>query len=387
MVEHLTSNRLAGIGEYYFSQKLREVEKLNQMGKNILNLGIGSPDLDPPEEVKKALINGLDDPNFHRYQSYKGIPELRSAFANWYEKFYNVSLDPETEILPLMGSKEGIMHICMAFLNPGDEVLIPNPGYPTYASAVKLAGSTPRYYDLKEQNDYLPDFDALESSDVSKVKLMWVNYPHMPTGTSATPEEFQKIRSFCDKHGIILVNDNPYSFTMTNKPVSILDGKRQDELVLELNSLSKSHNMSGWRIGSLNGNAALIEKVLIFKSNMDSGMFKPVMYATIEALKLEQSWYDSVNEKYNKRRALVYQIADKLGCEYRKDQVGMFVWARIPNGETSGEQFADKLLNEYSLFVPPGMIFGNEGDQYIRFSLCSDPKVFKEVLNRIDELN
>ena len=383
MVEHLTSDRLAGIGEYYFSQKLREVEKLNQKGKNVLNLGIGSPDLDPPKEVKAALIDGLNDPHFHRYQSYKGIPELRSAFSDWYKKFYNVSLDPDTEILPLMGSKEGIMHICMAFLNPGDEVLIPNPGYPTYASAVKLAGSTPKYYDLKEENNYLPDFATLESTDLSKVKLMWVNYPHMPTGTSATFEVFLEIRDFCSRHGIILVNDNPYSFTMTDKPVSILDGRENGELLLELNSLSKSHNMSGWRIGSLNGNAALIEKVLIFKSNMDSGMFKPVMYATIEALKLEQSWYDSVNEKYNERRTLVYQIADKLGCEYRKDQVGMFVWARIPDGEISGEQYADKLLHEYSLFVPPGMIFGNEGDQHIRFSLCSDPEIFKEVLKRI----
>ncbi len=384
MVDHLTSHRLSGIGEYYFSKKLREMDRLNQEGKNVLNLGIGSPDLDPPEEVKKALVNGLNDPNFHRYQSYKGIPELRSGFSDWYKKFYNVTLDPDTEILPLMGSKEGIMHICMAFLNEGDEVLIPNPGYPTYASAVKLAGSTPNYYDLKEENDYLPDLETLESTDLSKVKLMWVNYPHMPTGTSANREVFQKIRNFCSRHNIILVNDNPYSFTMTEKPVSILENRDSNELLLELNSLSKSHNMSGWRIGSLNGNAALIEKVLIFKSNMDSGMFKPVMYATVEALKLEQSWYDSVNEKYNERRELVYQIADKLGCTYRKDQVGMFVWARIPKGEKSGEEFADKLLNEYALFVPPGMIFGKEGDQHIRFSLCSDPKIFKEVLKRID---
>ncbi len=387
MVDHLTSNRLAGIGEYYFSQKLREVEQLNKNGADVLNLGIGSPDLDPPESVKAALVSGLADPQFHRYQSYKGLPELRLAFSAWYREFYDVSLDPDSEILPLMGSKEGIMHVSMAFLNEGDEVLIPNPGYPTYASAAKLAGSTPRFYELSEQNDYWPDFDRLESTNIEKVKLMWVNYPHMPTGTPATEELFRKLRTFCVKNEIILVNDNPYSFTMTKSPVSILADRQPHELLLELNSLSKSHNMSGWRIGSLNGNAELIEKVLIFKSNMDSGMFKPVMYATIEALKLEQSWYDSVNEKYNERRELVYQIADKLGCHYREDQVGMFVWARIPKGEENGKQFADKLLKRYSLFVPPGMVFGDAGDQYIRFSLCSDPQIFKEVLKRLDQLN
>ncbi|MEP1096863.1 MAG: aminotransferase class I/II-fold pyridoxal phosphate-dependent enzyme [Cyclobacteriaceae bacterium] len=384
MVDQLTSNRLNGIGEYYFSQKLREIDGLNRKGHNVLNLGIGSPDLEPPEAVKKALVASLDDPQFHRYQSYKGIPELREAFSSWYEKFYNVTLNPDSEVLPLIGSKEGIMHICMAFLNEGDEVLIPNPGYPTYASAAKLAGGTPRFYELNEAGSYLPDLSELASSDLSRVKLMWVNYPHMPTGTSASTEIFKDLREFCCEHKIILINDNPYSFTMTEKPSSILEGRKEEELLLELNSLSKSHNMSGWRIGTLSGNADLVSKVLIFKSNMDSGMFKPVMQATIEALSLEQSWYDSINEKYQERKNLVLEIADQLGCQYKKDQVGMFVWARIPNNEISGELFADRLLNEYRFFVPPGMIFGSAGDQYIRFSLCSHPKILKEVLDRIN---
>lgn len=383
MVDQLISKRLSGIGEYYFSQKLREIDALNREGKNVLNLGIGSPDLDPPEEVKKALVDSLEDPQFHRYQSYKGIPELREAFSGWYEKFYGVALDPDSEILPLIGSKEGIMHISMAFLNEGDEVLIPNPGYPTYSSATKLAGGVPRYYELKESNNYIPDLAELQSHDLSKVKLMWVNYPHMPTGTPASLQLFEELRGFCVKHEIILINDNPYSFTMTKKPSSILEGRKEGELLLELNSLSKSHNMSGWRIGTLSGNAELISKVLIFKSNMDSGMFKPVMKATIAALKLEQFWYDSINEKYQERKELVLQIADRLGCKYYKEQVGMFIWARIPENEESGELFADKLLNEHRFFVPPGMIFGSAGDQHIRFSLCSHPEILKEVLERI----
>jgi aspartate/methionine/tyrosine aminotransferase len=382
MVDHLTSGRLAGIGEYYFSQKLREIDQLNKEGKNILNLGIGSPDLDPPEAVKKALLAALEDPNFHRYQSYKGIPELRKAFSEWYKKFYGVALNPDRSILPLIGSKEGIMHICMAFLNPDDEVLIPNPGYPTYTSAVKLAGGVPKYYSLLEKNEYLPDLEALESMDLGKVKMMWVNYPHMPTGTPASEEVFEAIRGFCAKHDIILINDNPYSFTLTEQPVSVLKNADDSELVLELNSLSKSHNMAGWRVGALLGNADLIEKTLIFKSNMDSGMFKPLMMAAVKALSQDQSWYDGLNEQYQQRRKLVYEIADKLECSYSKKQVGMFVWAGIPDNEQSGEQFADKLLEKYRFFVPPGMIFGSEGDQYIRFSLCSNPEILNEVLKR-----
>lgn len=383
MVDHLTSHRLQGIGEYYFSQKLREIEKLKKNGKNIINLGIGSPDLAPPQSVKKALIDGLEDAQFHRYQSYKGIPELRTAFTNWYQNHYAVSLNPDTEVLPLIGSKEGIIHVCMAFLNDGDHALIPNPGYPTYAAAIKLAGGTPIPYSLTEQNNYLPDFGQLEQSDLSKVKMMWINYPHMPTGTEAQGKNFNEIRAFCQKNEIILINDNPYSFILTDEPKSILKDRESEELVLELNSLSKSHNMAGWRVGVLAGNQHLIEKALVFKSNMDSGMFKPIMQAAVAALNLDPSWYDSINEVYQKRKELVHEIADLLGCEYSKKQVGMFVWAKIPVGEENGETFADQLLDQYEFFVPPGKIFGDEGNQYIRFSLCSNEEILNEVIRRI----
>ena len=382
MVENLVSNRLNGIGEYYFSKKLREIDELNKEGFEIFNLGIGSPDLEPPASVKKALVESLNDPHFHRYQSYKGIPELRDSFAKWYQRHYDVNLESESEILPLIGSKEGIMHVSMAFVNAGDEVLVPNPGYPTYSAAVRLAGGTPRYYHLNEQNGYLPELESL--GELDKVKMMWINYPHMPTGKSASEAELLKILEFCTRNDIILVNDNPYSFTLTDKPISILKNRKKSDLVMELNSLSKSHNMAGWRIGMLGGNENLIAKTLVFKSNMDSGMFKPVMQAAIEALGQEQSWYESVNTLYSQRRKLVHQIADKLGCEYARDQVGMFIWAKIPNGESSGEHFADKILEKYKFFVPPGMVFGSEGDRYIRFSLCSQPEVLETVLKRIN---
>lgn len=382
MADHLTSKRLEHIGEYYFSKKLREIDELNKAGNNVLNLGIGSPDLAPPNSVTEALKQGLSDPNFHRYQSYKGIPELRNAFSKWYQQFYGVSLDPESELLPLIGSKEGIMHICMAFLNSGDEVLIPNPGYPTYSSAVKLAGGTPMPYSLREDNNYAPDFEELEQLELSKVKMMWVNYPHMPTGTPADPALFSKLIAFCRAHDIILINDNPYSFTLTEEPTSILK-EWKDEWVLELNSLSKSHNMAGWRIGVVAGHQALIQKVLTFKSNMDSGMFKPVMVAAIEALNQPAEWYQSLNKAYGERKEIAKQILTKLDCNYRNDQVGMFVWSRIPSGEPDGESFADKLLDQYRLFLPPGMIFGSEGDQFVRISLCSNTALLNEAIDRI----
>lgn len=383
MVDQMKSARLDGIGEYYFSQKLREIDGLNRAGHNVLNLGIGSPDLSPPETVSQALINGINDPQYHRYQSYKGVPELRNGFSNWYQKFYQVSLDPESEILPLIGSKEGIMHICMAFLNEGDEALIPNPGYPTYTSAVKLAGGQPRAYRLKEENGYVPDLKALETEGVSKVKLMWVNYPHMPTGTDGSETLFDDLLAFCRKHNIILINDNPYSFTLTNQQRSILKNRQADDLVLELNSLSKSHNMAGWRVGVLCGHSGLITQVLTFKSNMDSGMFKPVMNAAVEALKQEQSWYDGLNKHYQERKKWGTEILTKLKCSFSHDQVGMFVWARIPAGAKNGQEFADKLLSEYRLFLPPGMIFGSEGDQHVRISLCSKVELLKEALGRL----
>lgn len=383
MVDQLKASRLEGIGEYYFSQKLREIDGLNKAGHNVLNLGIGSPDLNPPEAVSKALVDGINDPVYHRYQSYKGTPELRNGFSEWYQNFYQVSLDPESEILPLMGSKEGIMHICMAFLNEGDEALIPNPGYPTYTSAVKLAGGKPRAYLLKEENGYLPDLKALESEGLSKVKMMWVNYPHMPTGTDGSETLFSDLIAFCRKRRIILINDNPYSFTLTKQQRSLLKTRQESDHVLELNSLSKSHNMAGWRVGVLSGHSELITQVLTFKSNMDSGMFKPVMNAAVEALKQEQSWYDGLNEQYQERKKWATEILTKLNCDFSQNQVGMFVWAKIPKEAKNGAAFSDKLLNEYRLFLPPGMIFGNEGDQHIRISLCSKVELLKEALNRL----
>ncbi|MEM9339644.1 MAG: aminotransferase class I/II-fold pyridoxal phosphate-dependent enzyme [Bacteroidota bacterium] len=383
MVDQFVSNRLEGIGEYYFSHKLRAIEQLRQAGADIINLGIGSPDMAPPDVVKEVLSRSLEQPDFHRYQSYKGIPELRIAFADWYQKQYGVTLDPQSQILPLIGSKEGIMHISMAFINSGDHVLIPNPGYPTYTSVTKLSGGIPIYYDLKEENDFWPDIEKLNELDLSKVKLMWVNYPHMPTGAPASPRLFSELIRFCRSNDIILVNDNPYSFTLTDQPRSILNESSSSDLVLELNSLSKSHNMSGWRIGAVCGNEKLIEYVLTFKSNMDSGMFKPVMNAAITALNVQKDWYDSLNDHYAKRKEIVLEIIDLLGCTTREDQAGMFVWVKIPEGFDNGEAYADHLLETYEFFVPPGMIFGSQGHHYIRFSLCSSAQQLNKVLDRI----
>lgn len=382
MVDQLRSRRLDGIGEYYFSQKLREIDEMNKEGKDILNLGIGSPDLAPSPQVKQALISALEDPNFHRYQSYKGIPALRESFAQWYQTFYQVSLDSDKEVLPLIGSKEGITHISMSILDAGDLVLVPNPGYPTYTSVTKLAGGHPVFYALKEDNNFEPDFDALERTvDLSKVKLMWVNYPQMPTGAPASEELFERMVAFSRKHRILIINDNPYSFILTHKPMSILKYAKKDDLVLELNSLSKSHNMAGWRVGVLAGNEHLIQTVLTFKSNMDSGQFKPVMAAASEALKLDQSWYDTVNAQYAERRTVACQLADYLKCEYRSDQVGMFLWAKAPQGQ--GEALSDRLLYDKGVFVPPGKIFGTEGEPFIRFSLCSSKEILNDALTRI----
>lgn len=378
------SSRLSSIGEYYFSQKLREIDDLNKQGKDIINLGIGSPDLPPSPSVKEALIKGLDDPNFHRYQSYKGIPELRIAFASWYKSFYGVNLDSSTQVLPLIGSKEGITHISMSVLSEGDLVLLPNPGYPTYTSVTKLAGGVPSFYPLKEENNFAPDFEQIEKdTDLDKVKIMWVNYPHMPTGAPASDQLFSDLVDFSRKHQIILINDNPYSFILTDKPRSILKYAEKDDLVLELNSLSKSHNMAGWRIGMLGGNPDLVQTALTFKSQVDSGQFKPLMMGAVEALKLGKDWYASINEVYEERRAAALQIVDHLNCTYYSDQVGMFIWAKAPNGE--GEALSDELLYKCSVFAPPGKIFGTEGNSYIRFSLCSPKTLLNESLNRIKE--
>lgn len=377
------ANRLNGIGEYYFSQKLREIESLNKSGAAVINLGIGSPDLAPDTEVINTLQSESSKPNVHAYQSYKGAAALREAMAKWYQKWYGVILDPTTEILPLIGSKEGIMHICMTYLNDGDEALVPNPGYPTYSSAVKLSGGQPVYYTLKEERDWAPDFEALEQQDLSKVKLMWVNYPHMPTGQPASKELFENLVAFGKKHNILICHDNPYSFILNDHPMSLLAVDGAKEVALELNSLSKSHNMAGWRVGMLCGAKERIDEVLRFKSNMDSGMYLPVQLAASKALELDGDWHASLNAQYNERREKVFALLNLLQCTYSKEQVGMFVWAKIPSGYKDGFALSDDILYNASVFITPGGIFGSEGNGYIRVSLCSTPANLDEAINRI----
>ena len=382
-----TAKRLEGIGEYYFSQKLREIDELNKQGKNIINLGIGSPDLPPHPDVIKVLQEESAKPNVHAYQSYKGSPVLRKAFADWYKKWYNVDLNADTEILPLIGSKEGIIHICMTYLNEGDEVLVPNPGYPTYRSAVKLAGGVCVDYELKEENNYYPDFNLLEKKkDLSKVKLMWVNYPQMPTGQPASMEVFEKLIAFGKKHNILMCHDNPYSFILNETPKSLLSIDGAKDVALELNSLSKSSNMAGWRVGVLCGAKQRIDEVLRFKSNMDSGMFLPVQLSAAKALTLGKEWYDRVNKVYKARREKVYELLDILNCKYSKEQVGMFMWAKIPGGYKDGYALSDDVLYNSNVFITPGGIFGSAGDQYIRVSLCGSIERFEEAIKRIKKV-
>jgi LL-diaminopimelate aminotransferase len=395
-----TSARLEGTGEYYFSQKLREIDELNKQGKNIINLGIGSPDLPPHPEVIKTLQEESAKPNVHAYQSYKGSPVLRKAMSDWYKKWYNVDLNPDKEILPLIGSKEGIMHICMTYLNKGDEVLVPNPGYPTYRSAVRLAGGKCVEYDLREKNNYQPDFvqmqKLIESSksgdDVMAsppgsgrggLKLLFVNYPQMPTGQLPSKELFEKLVDFARKNNILIIHDNPYSFILNNNPMSLLSVDGAKDCVIELNSLSKSHNMAGWRVGMLCGAGERIEEVLRFKTNMDSGMFLPVQLAAAKALLLGKEWHDSVNAVYNARREKVFQLLDLLNCKYSKEQAGMFVWARIPGKYKDGFEFSDNVLYHSNVFITPGGIFGSAGEKFIRVSLCSPVEKFEEAIRRI----
>jgi aspartate/methionine/tyrosine aminotransferase len=378
------SHRLEGIGEYYFSSKLREIEELNKAGKGIINLGIGSPDLPPHPDVIKTLQDEASKENVHAYQSYKGSPILREAIAEWYKKYYAVNIAPATEILPLLGSKEGIMHICMTYLNEGDQVLIPNPGYPTYTSAVKLAGGTPLYYELTAENNWAPDFENLEKSDLSKVKLMWVNYPHMPTGQLPSKLLFEKLVAFAKKHQILICHDNPYSFILNDTPMSLLSIEGAKEVVIELNSLSKSHNMAGWRVGMLIAAEERINEILRFKSNMDSGMFLPVQLAAAKALSLDKSWYDSVNKIYQARREKVFELLDVLKCVYSKEQVGLFVWANVPSKYKDGYALSDKVLYDANVFITPGGIFGSAGNDYIRVSLCGSVEKFSEAIKRIE---
>ncbi|MEA3427220.1 MAG: aminotransferase class I/II-fold pyridoxal phosphate-dependent enzyme [Bacteroidota bacterium] len=380
-----TSKRLEGIGEYYFSQKLREIEQLNKQGKNIINLGIGSPDLPPHPDVIKVLQEEAEKPNTHAYQSYKGSPVLRKAIADWYAVWYGVALDPETEVLPLIGSKEGIMHICMTYLNEGDEALIPNPGYPTYSSAVKLAGGKPVPYEMKEENNWEPDFAALEKTDLSKVKLLWVNYPHMPTGQLPTRSLFEKIVAFGKKHNILVCHDNPYSFILNPEPMSLLAMDGAKEVVIELNSLSKSQNMAGWRVGMICAAKERVEEILRFKSNMDSGMFLPLQLAAAKALGLGKDWYDDINAIYTERREKVFELLNLLDCEFSRNQVGLFVWAKIPAKYSSGYELSDEVLYQANVFITPGGIFGTAGDGYIRISLCGSIERFGEAIRRIRE--
>ena len=376
------AKRLETVEEYYFSKKLREVRGLIMEGKPIINMGIGSPDLPPSQAVIEALRDALNEPNAHQYQSYQGLLELRETIAQFYGEKYAVTLDSNNEILPLMGSKEGIMHISMAFLNEGDEVLIPNPGYPTYSSVSRLVGAEIRLYDLEEKKNWLPDLAALEKQDLSKVKLMWISYPHMPTGAMADLSELKAIVDFAKRHNILLVNDNPYSFVLCEHPVSLLSIAGAKENILELNSLSKTFNMAGWRVGMVLGSEENIKSILKVKSNMDSGMFYGIQKGAIVALKSDESWFHSLNTLYNRRRNKMFQLADQLGCSYDAKSAGMFVWAKLPNKDMSSEEFVDKVLYEKNIFIAPGTIFGTNGEGYIRFSLCVKEDKIEEAIQR-----
>ncbi len=384
------ADRLQGIGEYYFSQKLREIENLNKEGKQIISLGIGSPDLPPHASVIEVLQTEAAKPATHAYQSYKGSITLRNAIASFYKNWYDVTLNADTEILPMIGSKEGIMHICMTYLNKGDGVLVPNPGYPTYRSAVTLAGGVCIDYDLKEENNWEPDFDKIEASISSPLgggrvgaKLMWVNYPHMPTGRQASKELFDKLIAFGKKNNILICHDNPYSFILNDQPMSILSAEGAMDVALELNSLSKASNMAGWRVGFLSGASQRIDEVLRFKSNMDSGMFLPVQLAAATALQLGKDWYDELNATYAKRRELVYDLLDQLNCTYNKGQAGLFMWAKVPKTFKDGYALSDHVLYKNNVFITPGGIFGSNGNNYIRVSLCAPEQVIEKALARI----
>lgn len=399
----VASKRLDSVGEYYFSHKLREIDGLNKEGKNIINLGIGSPDMPPHPDVIKVLQEESVKPNVHAYQGYKGSPVLRKAISDWYKRWYAAALDADTEILPLIGSKEGIMHICMTYLNAGDEVLVPDPGYPTYSSAVKLAGGKILEYNLEEKNNWQPDLNVIEEriaslrSEDRNVKLMFINYPHMPTGQLPTKELFEKLVSFAKRNDILLVHDNPYSFILNDSPMSLLSIEGAKDCVIELNSLSKSHNMAGWRVGILCGAKERIDEVIRFKSNMDSGMFLPVQLAAAKALTLGKEWHDEVNAVYKRRREKVFQLLDLLECEYSKNQAGMFVWAKVPekyyyNSDVSkipppngggGGALSDHVLYNANVFITPGGIFGTAGVNYVRVSLCSTEEKIEEAKQRI----
>lgn len=377
------AKRLQRTEEYYFSKKLREIDEMNRNGAQVINLGIGSPDLPPHPEVIKTLQEQAALATTHGYQNYKGAPALRQAMADWYARYYRVTINPNTEILPLIGSKEGIVHICMTYLQEGDQALIPNPGYPAYTSAVTITGATPVTYELSPENNWMPDLEELEKTDLSAVKLMWINYPHMPTGTLASPELFQKIIEFGRKHEILICHDNPYSFILNDNPKSIMEVPNAMDIAIELNSLSKSSNMAGWRIGMLIANEKRIAQIMKFKSNMDSGMFLPMQLAAAKALSLDKEWYTQLNQEYRIRRNKVFEIMDLLNCSYDINQVGLFVWAKIPSGFENSYQLCDDVLYKAHVFITPGGIFGTAGEQFIRISLCAKVEVYELAIERI----
>ena len=380
------ADRLSSVSEYYFSRKLKEVAQMNAEGKDVISLGIGSPDMPPSEETLQRLCEAAHDPNGHGYQPYVGIPELRQAFARWYKRWYGVDLDPGKEIQPLIGSKEGILHVTLAFVNPGDQVLVPNPGYPTYTSLSKILGAEVIYYDLKEENGWMPDFEALERMDMSRVKLMWTNYPHMPTGTNATPELYEKLVALAKRKDIVIVNDNPYSFILNDRPLSILSVPGAKDCCIEFNSMSKSHNMPGWRVAMLASNADFVQWILKVKSNIDSGMYRAVQLAAATALDADADWYEGNNLNYRNRRTLAGAIMHELGCTYDENQVGMFLWGKIPDEYSDVEQLTEKVLHEARVFITPGFIFGSNGKRYVRISLCCKDNKLAEALERIRKM-
>jgi aspartate/methionine/tyrosine aminotransferase len=394
MKEIQPAQRLNSVQEYWFSIKLKEIAELKAQGKDIVELGVGGPDMPPSDETIKALCEEAQKPNTHGYQSYVGIPELRRAFADWYKKWFGVELNSNTEIQPLIGSKEGIMHISMAFVNPGDGVLVPNPGYPTYMSVSNLLQANVIPYELNESNGWYPDFEALEKLDLSNVKLMWVNYPNMPTGAPATTELFERLVAFGKKHNIVIVNDNPYSFILnpalvkTGCTPSLLQIEGAKDICIELNSMSKSHNMAGWRMGVVACNAQFMKWILQVKTNMDSGIFRPLQVAAVAALNNSEAWHKAMNiDLYAKRRVIAEQIMTELGCAFDPKQVGLFLWGRIPENYTDSGELADKVLYDANVFITPGFIFGTQGKRFIRISLCATEERLKEALDRIQKLN
>ncbi|MBO7184056.1 MAG: aminotransferase class I/II-fold pyridoxal phosphate-dependent enzyme [Bacteroidales bacterium] len=379
----MPAERLSAVSEYYFSRKLKEVAAMNAAGKDVISLGVGSPDMPPSQACIETLCREAQNPDGHGYMPYVGIPQLREAFASWYRKWYGVELDATKEIQPLIGSKEGILHVTLAFVNPGEQVLVPNPGYPTYTSLSKILGAELVYYDLKEENGWMPDFEALRAMDMSRVKLMWTNYPHMPTGAKASMEIYEKLVALAREKNIVIVNDNPYSFILNDKPLSILSVPGAKDCCIEFNSMSKSHNMPGWRVGMLASNADFVQWILKVKSNIDSGMFRATQLAAVTALEAEKDWYEANNANYRERRLVAEEIMRVLDCRFDENQSGMFLWGRIPDTYANVEELTEKILHQARVFIVPGFIFGSNGARYIRISLCCKIERLQQALQRI----